>query len=159
MCRPSRCAHRREAYSLDGIETNETLKGKKLEQHVLRLQSRLIAAVETQYSHDCYDSGDDFQDGNPNVCEARAVRSLAVYPSRFGDDGCYPDDDTGWDELKHRIPSALFPVLAGYIIRGVLFMSYLEEGRTVTNKLTSFPCSLTEEVMEPTRLLNNVIAQ
>lgn len=66
-----------------------------------------VPGVEAQTGQDGYGCHNDVQDGDPDVCKVHAVALFAVDSDGECDDGRYPDDDTGRNELEDSIPDAL----------------------------------------------------
>jgi hypothetical protein len=95
------------AYSLDNVQSNDALEGEQLEQDPMLRQSCLVLSIEFQCADNGNGSDDDFDNGEPDVREVDAVGGFAVCSDCERDDGCDPDDESGWDELQNTIPEAL----------------------------------------------------
>jgi hypothetical protein len=94
-------------YGLDDVYTDDTFECEELEDDAVLLQYLFESPVEPQTVENCYDSDDDLEYSDPDVCEVYAVGLLAVCPDCKGDDSCKPDNNARGNELEHPVPHPL----------------------------------------------------
>jgi hypothetical protein len=79
-------------YSLKEIQSNDALESEQFEQNFVLLQPDFVLLIEFQTANDSYGRKNNFQDGDPDVGEVRAIRCLAVRPGCESSGGCDPED-------------------------------------------------------------------
>jgi hypothetical protein len=94
-------------YGLEDVYADDAFECEELEDYAVLLQYLFESAVESQTVDNCYDSDDDLEYGDPDVCEVYAVGLLAICSDRKGDDCCKPDNNARGDELEHPVPHPL----------------------------------------------------
>jgi len=96
-----------ETDCLEGVQADDALEGEEFQHHLVRLELRLLEAVEAQAGYHREGGGGYLDHGEPDVCEMHVVAGAAVGACSQAGGGRDPEDDADGEVLQDEIPGSL----------------------------------------------------